>query len=230
MSSALCRTNSSGQRSVFPTTPGRRRAPSCSRPRRPGSAPWRAAPRPRCTKPNVRAPASSDANVSAFTTQRPFCAPMSGCGKSIDTSRSSTGDGCATYTDSPSTTRTRSREAQLLGRAAVPDDPGRRRAPRRTAARCRRESAARRRSSRSRRRRCPAPTTAASTCSTVCRAAVAVAELRAALGQRRVRPRAPGSRARPARSIAAEDDARFRRRRRHERERARRARGAARRP
>ena len=191
MSSALCRTNSFGQRSVFPTTPVASSTSVFS-----ADAP-RISPLPRSgstslTNPNVRAPASSDANVSSSTIQRPFCAPTSGCAKSIDTSRSKhrRRDARRTPTRRPPPARVRG-EPQLVRRAAVPDHAGRReRVEERPCAAVedrrlgrvhldddvvdaraddRREHVLHR-----------------------VQAAVAVAELRAALGQRRVRPRRAG--------------------------------------
>jgi len=60
-------------------------------------------------RPKVRAPASSAPKRSGVTAYRPSCTPIRGCGKSIRTSSSSPSAGVATYTESPSTTRTGSR-------------------------------------------------------------------------------------------------------------------------
>ncbi len=104
-SMALCRTNSSGQRSAESTTPS-----SSSTSAFCVDAP-RMSPIPRSIsisrrKPNVRAGASSCAKHSGVTAYSPHCRPISGCGKSISTRRESWSAGSTSYDASPSVTRT----------------------------------------------------------------------------------------------------------------------------
>ena len=138
---------------------------------RPGSAPSRAARSTSRTNPNVRAGASSRANSSGVTRTGVRWRPISGCGKSIVTSSSSVSDGRASYTDSPSTTRTGAASARYCAAAraarAIPALAQRVEERRRAAVHDRRLRPV---ESRSRGRRSRAPATAASTCSTVCTA------------------------------------------------------------
>src|SRR5439155_1727187 len=104
MSAALCRTNSSGQRSLPPFTTPRSSNTIAFVSDAPLITPRACSSATSCVKPNVRAGASSAAKLSGVTSYVPTCRPINGCAHSIDTVSRSVLAGATTYVASLSVT------------------------------------------------------------------------------------------------------------------------------